>query len=49
MASSPVIEAPVETRRCTCPICGVGCYVEAKIANKRPLSIRPDRTAGFDL
>ena len=37
----------VETRRGTCPICGVGCFVEARIANNVPLSIRPDRTAGF--
>ncbi|MEO6717994.1 MAG: molybdopterin-dependent oxidoreductase [Novosphingobium sp.] len=41
-------EAPgCETKRGTCPICGVGCYVTAKISNNRPVSIRPDRTAGF--
>ena len=40
--------APVtETKRGTCPICGVGCYVEAKIAEDRAISIRPDRTAGL--
>ena len=40
--------APVtETKRGTCPICGVGCYVETKIVGNRPVSIRPDRTAGF--
>ncbi len=36
-----------ETKRGTCPICGAGCYVEAKIAEDRAISIRPDRTAGF--
>src|SRR3982074_1436595 len=36
-----------ETKRGTCPICGVGCYVTARISNNRPVSIRPDRTAGF--
>src|SRR5215831_16818953 len=35
------------TKRGTCPICGVGCFVEAKIVDNRPISIRPDRTAGF--
>src|SRR5258706_13202406 len=41
-------EAPgCETKRGICPICGVGCYVTAKISNKRAVSIRPDRTAGF--
>lgn len=37
----------IETKRGTCPICGVGCYVEAKILDNRPISIKPDRTAGF--
>ena len=36
-----------ETKRGTCPICGVGCFVEAKIVDNKPISIRPDRTAGF--
>ena len=36
-----------ETKRGTCPICGMGCFVEAKIKDNIPLSIRPDRTAGF--
>lgn len=39
--------APEETRRGTCPICGAGCFVEAKIADGRLVTIRPDRTAGF--
>ena len=39
--------ALAETKRGTCPICGVGCYVEAKILDNRPIAIRPDRTAGF--
>ncbi|MCB2078603.1 MAG: molybdopterin-dependent oxidoreductase, partial [Novosphingobium sp.] len=39
--------AAIETKRGTCPICGVGCYVEAKIAGNKAISIRPDRTAGF--
>lgn len=49
MASAALKEdaPPVETKRGTCPICGVGCYVEAKIADNRAISIRPDRTAGF--
>ncbi|MCB2074054.1 MAG: molybdopterin-dependent oxidoreductase [Novosphingobium sp.] len=37
----------IETKRGTCPICGAGCYVQAKIAGNRAVSIRPDRTAGF--
>ena len=41
------IEPVVETRRGTCPICGVGCFVETKLVAGRPVSIRPDRTAGF--
>ena len=41
-------EAPVvTTKRGTCPICGVGCFVEARIAGNTAISIRPDRTAGF--
>ncbi len=41
-------EAPgCDTKRGTCPICGVGCYVTAKISNNRVQTIRPDRTAGF--
>lgn len=41
-------EAPEPVKkRGTCPICGVGCYVEAKISEGRAISIRPDRTAGF--
>ncbi len=41
-------DAPaIQTKRGTCPICGVGCYVEARISENRALSIRPDRTAGF--
>ena len=36
-----------ETKRGTCPICGVGCFVQAKIVDNRPIWIRPDRTAGF--
>ena len=46
--AKPVEATPgCETKRGTCPICGVGCYVTAKISNNRPVSIRPDRTAGF--
>ncbi len=44
---TPAEAVPCETKRGTCPICGVGCYVEAKISNNRPMSIRPDRSAGF--
>lgn len=41
-------EAPVfETKRGTCPICGVGCFVETKLVAGKPISIKPDRTAGF--
>ena len=41
-------DAPrVETKRGTCPICGVGCFVETKLVDGLPVSIRPDRTAGF--
>ncbi len=41
-------EAPVvETKRGTCPICGAGCFVETKLVDNRPISITPDRTAGF--
>ena len=46
--AKPVDEAPgCDTKRGTCPICGVGCYVTAKISNNRVQTIRPDRTAGF--
>lgn len=50
MASSAaaVLQHPdAETKRGTCPICGVGCYVEARIVGQKPVAIRPDRTAGF--
>jgi len=47
MATAAAAEAGIETRRGTCPICGAGCYVQARIANNRPVAIRPDRTAGF--
>jgi thiosulfate reductase/polysulfide reductase chain A len=36
-----------QTKRGTCPICGMGCFVEAKVVDDVPVSIRPDRTAGF--
>lgn len=36
-----------QSKRGTCPICGMGCYVDAKIVDDVPVSIRPDRTAGF--
>jgi anaerobic selenocysteine-containing dehydrogenase len=42
-----VSSSDAETKRGTCPICGVGCFVEAKIVDNQPISIRPDRTAGF--
>ena len=35
---------PVETKRGTCPICGVGCFVETKLVAGKPVSIRPDRS-----
>ena len=44
---APAGQPTAETRRGTCPICGVGCYVEARIEGNRPISIRPDRSAGF--
>jgi len=45
---SVITEAePVVTKRGTCPICGVGCFVETKLVAGKPVSIRPDRTAGF--
>lgn len=51
MADSDSTLAPnapaVETKRGTCPICGVGCFVETKLVDGKPISIRPDRTAGF--
>jgi anaerobic selenocysteine-containing dehydrogenase len=47
MATAPTIEPNVETRRGTCPICGVGCFVETRLIDGKPVSIRPDRTAGF--
>lgn len=34
-------------KRGICPICGVGCFVQAKVVDDKPISIRPDRTAGF--
>jgi thiosulfate reductase/polysulfide reductase chain A len=41
-------EAPSqEIKRGICPICGAGCFVETKLERGRPVSIRPDRTAGF--
>jgi anaerobic selenocysteine-containing dehydrogenase len=47
MATAPILEPGVETRRGTCPICGVGCFVETKLLDGKPISIKPDRTAGF--
>jgi len=36
-----------KTRRGTCPICGVGCFVETRLDAGKPVAIKPDRTAGF--
>jgi thiosulfate reductase / polysulfide reductase chain A len=47
MATVLADPAPVETKRGTCPICGVGCFVETKLAEGKPVAIKPDRTAGF--
>jgi anaerobic selenocysteine-containing dehydrogenase len=47
MATAPILEPQVETKRGTCPICGVGCFVETKLLDGKPISIKPDRTAGF--
>jgi thiosulfate reductase/polysulfide reductase chain A len=47
MATAPTLEPKVETKRGTCPICGVGCFVETKLVDGKPISIKPDRTAGF--
>src|ERR1700749_757058 len=48
MSSTVAEQTPItETRRGTCPICGMGCYVKAKIVDNRPVSITVDRTAGF--
>ena len=41
------VPGEAETKRGVCPICGVGCFVEAKIVDNRPIAIKPDRTAGF--
>jgi len=46
-AAAALDTARSETKRGTCPICGVGCYVEARLVEGRPVAIRPDRTAGF--
>jgi thiosulfate reductase / polysulfide reductase chain A len=47
MATAPSIEPKVETKRGTCPICGVGCFVETRLVDGKPVSIKPDRSAGF--
>lgn len=36
-----------QTTRGTCPICGVGCFVETKIVDNVPVSIRPSRDSGL--
>lgn len=47
-SNSLAADAPaIETKRGTCPICGVGCFVETKLVGGKPISIKPDRSAGF--
>jgi len=47
-SGSLALAAPlVEVKRGTCPICGVGCFVETKLVDGKPIAIKPDRTAGF--
>lgn len=41
------IEGKEEVKRGTCPICGMACFVEAKIVDDTPVWIKPDRTAGY--
>lgn len=36
-----------ETKRGTCPVCAVGCFVEAKTQDNRVVSFRPDQKSGF--
>lgn len=36
----------VEPKRGTCPVCGMGCFVEAKIVDNVPISIKPDWASG---
>jgi len=44
---APAPDQPkVETKRGTCPVCGIGCFVEAKIVDNVPVSIRPDWGSG---
>jgi thiosulfate reductase/polysulfide reductase chain A len=40
------LTAEVVARRGTCPVCGLGCFVEAKIVGDVPVSIRPDHRSG---
>jgi len=35
-----------ETQRGVCPVCGLGCFVEAKVADNVPVSIHPDHQSG---
>ncbi len=38
--------ADVASQRGTCPVCGLGCFVKAKIVDNVPISIKPDYTSG---
>jgi anaerobic selenocysteine-containing dehydrogenase len=38
--------ANIPTQRGTCPVCGVGCFVEAKVVDNKPVAIRPDHKSG---
>jgi anaerobic selenocysteine-containing dehydrogenase len=38
--------AAIPSQRGTCPVCGVGCFVEAKIVDNTPVAIRPDHKSG---
>ena len=40
-------ERAATTKRGVCPVCGVGCFVDAKIVDNRPISIKPNRTSGL--
>jgi anaerobic selenocysteine-containing dehydrogenase len=37
----------VPAQRGTCPVCGVGCFVEAKIVDDAPVAIKPDHASGL--
>jgi anaerobic selenocysteine-containing dehydrogenase len=39
--------ASIPSQRGACPVCGVGCFVEAKIVDNKPVAIRPDHKSGL--